>query len=245
MPDTKFHFERFEFKYLLTPPQARELERDLLGSHLTYDPFVVDSPELGYWISSLYFDGPDWFCYHDKISGIRNRFKIRLRTYSPDIANAPTGFLEIKRKNDAVIIKDRLILNNHLAGLDFNLTNLMNYKNFHGGQESVWEEIAYKLSKYVMRPNIISKYFRRPLVGKLNNKLRITFDEQIQSGSFHGLENPISTNVINTNLVVMEIKYNNTLPDWLHRTIMRHNLIRSPFSKYCEGIEYLARHHYC
>src|SRR3990167_6097069 len=108
----KLRFERYEYKYLLDVEQYQRVKK-ALAHFLVPDSAVAGIPHGVYEVISLYYDSPRFFYYWEKIDGASRRKKIRVRTYrrngkdfSPDI------FLEIKRKRDAVILKDRLQISN-------------------------------------------------------------------------------------------------------------------------------------
>lgn len=95
--------QRHEEKYLLNPLQAAELER-LLGGLLHPDEF---SQKGAYYIRSLYFDAPDDVDYHNKILGVSQRQKLRLRLYD---VNSPAVKLEIKNKRGSLSFKQTATL---------------------------------------------------------------------------------------------------------------------------------------
>lgn len=93
----------YEVKFLLTEPEATELE-DRLRGRLLYDPHA--DPTLGnaYRVTSLYFDTPRFDVYR-RSDGYR-RHKYRLRRYGA----APTLFLERKSKRGERVWKRRTMV---------------------------------------------------------------------------------------------------------------------------------------
>lgn len=83
---------RTEKKYSITPFSVPELIGDL-GMVVSQDAHNIPG---GYLVRSLYFDTPFDDDFEDKVDGLLNRRKIRLRTYSPDAASVK---LEIKEKS--------------------------------------------------------------------------------------------------------------------------------------------------
>lgn len=238
----KLHFERFEFKYHLNEIAAKKIIDDLLNNNLKWDPYVGEKHD--YTVRSLYYESPDFKCYREKLSGIQNRFKIRIRTYSDIVKPGDSVFLEIKRKSDAVILKDRIVLPYDIFQAYFHDRKYSNVIDCLGGHDKdVFKEILAKELLYCMKPLVCVTYKRKPLVGKFQEKLRVTFDSRIEAGRLddatkHGMAYPIAPN-----LIIMEVKYNNTLPHWFLKIIQKHNLDRRPFSKYCEGLETCFKHH--
>ena len=62
-----------------------------------------------YRVSSLYFDSPDRAAYWEKLDGVRNRAKYRLRYYGNDPLGK-TSFMEIKHRFDQTVFKERVPL---------------------------------------------------------------------------------------------------------------------------------------
>ena len=108
---TKLHFQRFEFKYQMPLDFVEGIIPELL-KYMDFDPFAQKFPDHGYTVASLYFDSVGLDCYYQKLAGVRTRKKLRIRFYPENGLTPETKvFLEIKRKYDAVVVKDRLALN--------------------------------------------------------------------------------------------------------------------------------------
>src|SRR5262245_6846348 len=84
----------FEFKFLLDPAQALEVEARLAAG-LSLDPHADEANGNGYQVTTLYCDTPQWDVFHRQ--GRYRLFKLRLRRYG----QAEHVFLErkAKRKN--------------------------------------------------------------------------------------------------------------------------------------------------
>src|SRR3989344_14084 len=145
----KLHFRRFELKYPLSLDQYR-LIRPLVARRLSPDPFVGSA---GYYqVNSLYFDTPNLNAYHQSRAGLKNRIKYRLRTYSTAIPAPPYAFLEIKRKHDATVLKDRDLLS--LAQVDQLLAHQSNSQN------SVIKQFTLAQTRYFLQPQPSSLFFQ-------------------------------------------------------------------------------------
>src|SRR5688572_3460705 len=78
-----------------------------LEPHLKADANADDAAH--YPIVSLYYDTPDRDCYWEKIRGVQNRRKFRVRVYgSLDGKLPPTVFIEVKHKQDGRGVKRRV-----------------------------------------------------------------------------------------------------------------------------------------
>lgn len=236
----KLHFQRFEFKYWLSWREFYEI-RGQLRRYVSLDGFARHAAEGFYEVISLYYDSPKFYCYHEKTDGAKERKKIRLRAYRAAGAWVGNVFFEIKRKYDAVILKDRFLLgpeaydyflkNNSFKSSDFN-----NDKN---AQKIIAE---YEQEHYCrsLGPQILVGYKREPYLGKYNKNFRVTFDYNIwarESRELLGTEsNQPNRNVLSGG-VIMEIKFNGRLPYYIREIIEQYNLERLPFSKYCRSLE--------
>lgn len=240
MAKPTFHFQRFEFKYTLTRPQADNIIEDCLSHHLEWDPFVAGREGKSYAVTSLYLDTPALKCYHEKIAGLKDRFKIRVRIYDEEVKRDSDIFLEIKKKSDALVIKDRLLLDYNQYESTFENGRSFSRVPQGEGERKTAEEIIAKIRRFSLAAVAAVRYRRRPLIGRFVERLRITFDSELEAARASALKD-LNFLPVSPRTVIMEVKYNNTLPFWLHRVIQAHNLDRQPFSKYGRGIETLSR----
>lgn len=244
-PKIVSHFQRFEMKYRLSPVQAVRLVSELRASHMRLDSRVADRESERYTVSSLYFDSPDFMCWQANEAGLRKRFKLRIRTYAPAGALAPLYFLEIKRKDDAVVTKDRVAVPADLFceffEKDFNPFALRGRPEVIGDAAAL-EEFLAKMARFSMRPAARIEYRRLPLVGRYNEAFRVTIDEGIEASAARSFA-PDRGYPVFRGRAVLEIKFNNTLPFWFHKILLRHGLRRGKFSKYYNGVRMLRN--YC
>jgi len=233
--EQKLRFERFEFKYVLDI-ETYEYVKRALRHFLELDPALTQrmdaaSPKVNFYeVISLYYDSPRFFYYWEKIDGASRRKKIRMRTYrrngrefSGDI------FFEIKRKIDAVILKDRFILNG---------AELKTYNPKDTHSRRVYEELLFEEKVRVLTPKLLVTYSREPYIGKYNKNVRITFDFGVRAKRTENLFDLDGgfTSVSGTK-VIMEVKFKGALPFYIERVLKEYNLSRVPFSKYCLGVE--------
>lgn len=237
--EPKLTFKRYEFKYHLNREMVDRMVLDLLKNNMVWDPFVENKEENDYTVTSLYFDSPSYKCYHEKINGLKDRYKLRLRIYDDFLKDGQGVFLEIKRKTDMVILKDRVVLAHEKYKKMFEEGEL-NFSSliFSKRDQEILEEFFYKKFHFNMSPVVFVKYKRKPLVGAFNDRFRITFDSEIKSaGGKEWLEKRDDLLEVALGLVVMEVKFDNTLPKWFLKVIHKYELDRRPFSKYCSAME--------
>ncbi|MCD4705494.1 polyphosphate polymerase domain-containing protein [bacterium] len=233
----KLHFRRFEFKYLLPIQTADKIIPSLL-SHMKWDPYVVGKKGEYYVVNSLYYDSAGFGCYYEKIAGVSARSKFRLRFYN-FLQDDSKIFIEIKRKRDNIIIKDRVAESVEKANQILNFNSYPEYlTNLSNNERKVLEEFLWAKNYACLKPQIMVSYLRRPLISKYDNKFRITFDYNIKAykSKWLGEQTGLVKNVLTDN-VILELKYNNFLPIWFYEIIEKYKFLRIPYSKYCNSLE--------
>jgi len=229
-------FNRFELKYLITLQQAEKFKQALRAYMIPDD----HGPNNGrYALTSLYFDSPDLRCYWEKEFGLRLRRKLRLRRYETgeDLTEETPTFLEIKQRVDRVTQKRRAVLP---YGEALRLCNDRQMPNYAPEDKDVIEEIYVFLWQYNLRPVSIVRYERQAFVGTIYDLgLRVTFDTNLtfQTHPLYLHEEPHDLPMMPANRVVMEIKVNERIPNWLTDLVADHNLRLERISKYCRSIE--------
>ncbi len=101
MASDRLQHQRYELKYLVDRDKALRI-REWVQGYLEVDEYSSLQPGLSYPTLSLYLDSDRLDTYWHAVNGNRNRFKLRLRYYD-DQPNTPV-FLEIKRREDNVIL---------------------------------------------------------------------------------------------------------------------------------------------
>ena len=95
---------RRELKYHIGESKAAAIAQ-FIKPYLHLDRYCKSQPVGAYPIASLYLDSDNLQLCRESLQGQKNRFKLRIRSYSdePDYPH----FFEIKRRIDNVIIKTR------------------------------------------------------------------------------------------------------------------------------------------
>ena len=95
---------RYECKYLVSPMIVPQI-RQFIAPFMQPDHYAAMREGYRYPICSLYLDSDDLALYHQTVSGEKNRFKLRVRSYSDDPERAV--FFEVKRKINNIVQKRR------------------------------------------------------------------------------------------------------------------------------------------
>lgn len=235
-------FDRFELKYLV-PLEAAERFKRALRAYLVPDDHGNSAGS--YHLSSLYYDGPGYCFYWEKVDGLKFRRKLRIRHYQSDeplTAETPV-FVEIKQRLNKVTQKRRIVLPYGPA------RQLCDERRRPEGavqglstphDHLVIDEIEAMLWQYNLQPASIVSYTRHALVGTEHDLgLRVTFDTDLTYETEH-LElghNGAGLPLIPPGWTVVEIKVNERLPYWLTELVAQHNLSLVRVSKYCRSVE--------
>ena len=220
---------RQELKYVCSSP-----ELDILRSRLL--PLMKLDSHLGrdqtYNIRSIYLDDYADTCLEENESGINERVKIRIRIYdrSPSRIN-----LEFKYKRNGMTHKESTPISEEMCR-----------RIMSGEAISIWEtggdrllnQLAVLMQTRLLRPKVIVEYERTVFVSETGN-VRVTFDWNIR-GSHH-IERFFEPNlyaaaVLEPGKHVLEVKYDELLPDYIAQALDNGRLERTAFSKY-----YLSR----
>jgi SPX domain protein involved in polyphosphate accumulation len=225
-------------KYLLPRERAAALCEGVL-------PYAKDDSHgrgAPYAVTSLYYDTTDLRCYWEKVDGLKNRRKLRLRHYENAAALTPdTGvFVEIKQRINRTTQKRRARLP-YAAALALCAGEEIDPDP---SQAAVVREIQAFVNALRLEPVSITSYYRRALVGTDHDPgLRITFDSDIRYRSTDlslDSRNP-GRHMVPPEQVVVEIKANDHIPRWVTALVGVHNAQAVRISKYCQSIEVAGR----
>ncbi len=235
---------RYEFKYYV-PENKLELLRKMLRPFTYLDAFADSQPKKEYTVRSIYFDTPDFECYHTKVEGIKNRLKVRLRGYNTGDEKS-TVFLELKKKYENPLLKQRAKITYKQAKKLFLNGEINNINVLEDVSEQARENTSrfyYQLLSRKMRPVVLVVYEREPYLGLVDipeNKLRITIDKNLRSTAYPKIKE-LYTNErvvsVMRNHFILEIKYNKRFPAFMRPVIQTLGLKKEPASKYCLSID--------
>jgi SPX domain protein involved in polyphosphate accumulation len=232
--DTIRRFNRYELKYILPAERSQAVIRDLRSMVEPDD----HGGEAGYRITSLYYDSPDLDCFWAKIEGIKFRRKLRLRIYpGEDITKVDSGMVEIKQRVNRTVQKKRLKLPLPDAealcrGEDLSL-------ELDDLDRVAASEVHYLINALHLQPTCVISYWRKAFVGGFYDAgLRVTFDADLRSRVHELTVNADAPNHLwaPPDWCIMEVKANDSIPDWVTSLLARHNCQLHRVSKYCAGL---------
>lgn len=227
-------FRRKEQKYLITIDQYKALIMHI-APYMRPDRFGIDGR---YTITSLYFESQDHTIYFETKNKLKFRQKLRLRVYDHTDING-TAFFEVKQKHKKVVNKRRTLILLHQAYRYLNEEVL--HDDYDTSNFQVLREIDYFRKLYRLKPEMIVSYDRHALHCLEDPDLRITFDFNLRCRNDDLLleHGPHGEHFIDPNLVVLEVKVNDSVPLWLTRILQHVNCEQRSASKFCTSMELL------
>lgn len=228
LPDFAGSKWRHEYKYFSPELLLDELEKRCCvvmkkDSHVSEKGF--------YHIRSIYFDDLYNTCYHENENGTDPREKFRIRIY--DCSDKRIS-LELKQrkmgkclKSSCPLSKERL---NAIIDGYFQNISLIPRKDDSFIYKKFYSEILFRR----LRPVNIVCYDRVPFVCKIGN-VRVTFDRNIRSADdfekFFSEDLPTRP-ILPAGTNLLEVKFDELLPDYIYDVLSTEKLKATSFSKY-------------
>lgn len=192
---------RNEVKYIITKNQAKILMQRL-SLVMDLDSNMIDNEYL---IRSLYFDDINSTSYYEKLDGILFRKKYRIRLY-----NGSDKFirLECKHKHNNLTAKEQALINKDICD------KIINGSYDIETEDEVLKKFLIDIKTRHLIPSVIVDYRRIAYTYPIST-VRVTFDFNIRSGryNYNLYDNEyLKEEVLDDNLVVLEVKFDEVLP---------------------------------
>ena len=214
---------RHEYKYLISDMQMEILKQRISGIM----PKDLHTEAGQYNIRSLYFDDYYDRCFYENENGTDPREKFRIRIYNHSDSRIS---LECKRKERGKTLKTSCIITKEqcdtfMAGRYIGITEK---------SPPVLRKLILNMMTNGMKPKVIVEYDRIPYVYKDGN-VRVTFDTNISSsrnvaGFLNG--DVEKRPVMPKGQQLMEVKFDEFLPDFIYRALQLESLQQTAYSKY-------------
>ncbi len=215
---------RHEYKHCINLSDYYSLRPRLQTVAIT-DPNT--GPDGRYHVRSLYFDNDEDKALREKIAGLANREKFRIRLYNGD-----SSFIRLEKKSKANGLNEK-----HSAPITVEECQRMIDGDIDWMEKSPYTlivELYSKIRFQRLKPKTIVDYWREAYVYPAGN-VRITFDSDIRTGLF-------STNILDPNLpliltgepglLLLEVKFDHFFPDIMRDIIQTGERCSASFSKY-------------
>ncbi len=215
---------RHEMKYIISTADIALIKNRI--EHLIPRDRHVGADGV-YTIRSLYFDDYENRGFYENENGTDPREKFRIRIYNHDTTRI---ILECKRKERGKTLKTSCPLSPEQTRL------LMKGKPLPdiAQQPPLLRKMTLQMLTRRLRPVVIVEYIRIPYVYQYGN-VRITLDTNISSSTAIDcfLDECIPKRpVLQTGQQLLEVKYDEYLPDFIYRNLQLQNLQQTAFSKY-------------
>ncbi len=215
---------RVEQKYLVPQGQLMFLQKQLEGC-MAYDKYHPDGEP--YTIRSVYFDDMYDSFLQENEDGTDNREKYRIRIYEGDLSEI---HLECKSKLNGFIkkVKENLTREECLCYINKEVPAMH-------AEDGFLKKKIYALNHLSrLQPVQIVEYERVAFVEPLGN-VRVTLDRNICGTA--KVENFVKENIqgvpaLPVGMHILEVKYDELLPDYITRILRSVPLQRTSFSKY-------------
>jgi len=226
---------RVECKYLVSREKLAGI-REFIQPFVHPDRFARGHADGRYPVSSLYLDCPRLSLYQSTADGLKNRFKLRVRTYSDSPSDR--AFFEVKKRMNGIVYKFREAVSRPEAiallereTLDVpegkDIRQFLSLRDLHGAEP-------------VMRV----KYMREAYVSRNADPVRITFDDDLHGAVTvdpelsHEDGDWLTVPMENT---ILELKFTNLYPSWVGKMVQEFQLDRISVPKYVMCIEEASR----
>lgn len=214
---------RNEFKFFINAHQ-KNVMANKLSNICQRDPF--SDADGGYLISSLYFDDYNQSAFFDKLSGIRDRKKFRVRVY-----NYQSNVIKLERK----IKREYFIKKSHIqiSKEEYDALVSGDVSFLRHKDDVVAKDFYLYYRTKNLRPRVVVEYRREAFIYKYGD-VRITFDHLLRAGVYQKdlFSNGYMISAIPQNQIILEVKYTGYFPDVIRNIVQINNLQWQSSSKY-------------
>ena len=237
-------WSRHEMKYLITESTAAGITQ-YIKAYTCLDRHSEFKPNNAYMISSVYLDSEDMKLCRESLVGNKNRFKLRIRSYTDDL-DYPR-FFEIKRRVNTIIIKSRARVMYH--SVNPLLTGSLLALPDHDTESENLRQFLLYMNSINALPIVGIRYLRQAYEGIVDDRVRITLDRELSCNvtqdalvrsdgpGWHLL--PLS------NKVILEIKFTGAYPAWIDRMVKYFGIRTQSVSKYANSIKQSCLLRFC
>lgn len=213
---------RHEWKHQINRADLIVL-RHRLGAVMQRDRHA---PDGAYRVRSLYFDTPADTALREKLDGVNNREKFRLRYYGHDLSMIR---LEKKSKRNGLGSKETAILTE--AEVRSVLEGDRQW--MEQSDRPLVQELYGKMVCQSLQPKTLVDYIREPFVYGPGN-VRVTLDHSIRTGlrCVYFLEPDCVTVPVMGDPIILEVKWDAFLPDFIRDIVQLEGRHTAAFSKY-------------
>lgn len=214
---------RNELKYFVNPYQKAVISRKL-DSFCQKDRY--SDLAGGYLVSSLYFDDYTQSALMDKLSGIQDRRKFRIRVY-----NRQSDVIKLERKIKRGYMTEKTSLRISRKEYDALLDGDAGWLKIRDNE--IAKDFYLNFQTRNLRPKVIVEYRRDAYIFSYGD-VRITFDHHLMAGIFQKdlFAKRYMISAIPQDQIILEVKYTGFFPAVIRNLIQIENLQWQSSSKY-------------
>lgn len=238
---------RHEMKFIVPRMLANSI-REYISSFCEADPMAVGSPPR-YKVTTLQLDSPGLSLHLAKDRELKNRFKLRVRSYGDADGTCPI-FVEIKRKFNHIVSKSRVKLSrdSYVEDLAEGLSNGASPGFSSLKDRDTFGEFVRLSRSLDAGPVMRIRYERECWVGIEDSTVRITIDDKLEyqptvdyrvfapNQPWYQADLSVVTKR-KDDLVILELKCGMDVPAWLIHLVKQYRLERIGFCKYSEAVK--------
>lgn len=254
--DTNTLMNRIEDKYVI-PKSALDYLTQIIKENLKKGD--IDTEVRNNVNRSIYLDTPDLDSLKDALNGKKPRMKVRVRQYSPNGEGwEQIAYVEIKSKEvDGTSNKTRIRIHSKdiesfVSGDPLKISEDLTNINKDITKQILERRIAlinHLTSLYGYRKQIEIQYERRAY---MDDDVRITIDDKLHymdcrsisdSNSLAAKSTERWVNILqldhkikNEGFLILEVKHQGKIPDWVKKCLKNANAQQVKFSKYCGAV---------
>jgi SPX domain protein involved in polyphosphate accumulation len=182
----------------------------------------------GYLISSLYFDDDHQSAMFDKLAGIRDRKKFRLRIY-----NHRSDVIKLERKIKRGTVTEKSHI--QISKGEYDALLLGDVSFLLPKENTVAKDFYLNYRMKNFRPRVVVEYRREAFMYKYGD-VRITFDSSLKAGVVQKdlFSKGYMIPAIPKEQIILEVKYTGYLPGMVRNLIQIDNLQWQSSSKYAK-----------
>lgn len=208
---------------------------------------------------TIYLDNRDLDSFKDNLERIKPRFKVRIRRYNPNGEGwEDVAYVELKIKEDGgysdkirIRIPESLI-NIVCKGKEIKTNDALVKLNLDISKQELWRRVVAInsiISKYGFKKQVVVEYNRRAFS---NSKIRITVDDSLRYFDFVEIDEDLAESIKNSDRwkevqkpinslhnndkLILEVKYEDKIPDDIKELLEECESEEVKFSKYCAAV---------
>lgn len=200
-----------------------------IRSRLNAVAYTDKNAEAGrYKIRSLYFDDANDTALREKINGINKREKFRIRYYNSD-----TSFIRLEKKSKVNGLCSKVSETITTDEIEALLNGNIDWMN--NGDRPLVYELYIKMKSQGLKPKTIVDYTREPFTFPAGN-VRVTIDYNIRTGiDYNDFLNPECITIpAGEAPIILEVKWDEFIPDIIKTAVNLESRRSSAFSKYAQ-----------